>query len=117
MNYNILSYLLYLPTIFFITIKVGWLFYKNGEIFLASIFINNPILAKNTNNLLLLAYYLTNLGYAVITIAYWDKISNIIDLINTLSSILGKIIVILALLHYNNIFWLKHITKSNTINQ
>ncbi len=117
MNYNILSYILYLPLIFFITIKVGWMFYKNGELFLITLFENNITLTKNINNLLLIGYYLVNLGYSIITISYWDKIDNLIELINSLSSTLGKIIVLLALLHYNNIFWLKYITKSNTLIQ
>jgi hypothetical protein len=93
------------------------MFYKNGELFLITLFENNITLTKNINNLLLIGYYLVNLGYSIITISYWDKIDNLIELINSLSGTLGKIIVLLALLHYNNIFWLKYITKSNTLIQ
>ncbi|QRM88064.1 hypothetical protein FG167_02105 [Lacinutrix sp. WUR7] len=98
-------------------IKVGWLFYKNGELFLLNLLNNNLPLVKNINNLLLTGYYLTNIGYAIITIAYWQSIENTIELINSLTTTLGKIIMLLALLHYNNIFWLKYLTKSNYIKQ
>ena len=117
MNYNIISYIIYIPLIFFITIKVGWLFYKHGEIFLTTIFENNIPLVKNVNNLLLTGYYLVNLGYSIITISYWNKINNTIELINVMSTTLGVIIILLALLHYNNIFWLKHLTQSNILKQ
>jgi len=117
MNYNILSYTIYLPLIFFITIKVGWMFYKNGELFLMNLFENNLALIKNVNNILLMGYYLVNLGYSVLTISHWEKINNSIQLINVLSYTLGRIIILLALLHYNNIFWLKYLTKSNIIKQ
>lgn len=117
MNYNIISYIIYLPIILFITIKVGWLFYKNGELFLINILGNNFTQIRNVNNLLLTGYYLVNIGYSILTISYWDKINHSIELINVMSSTLGKIIILLALLHYNNIFWLKHLTKSNILKQ
>ena len=117
MNYNIISYIIYLPVIFFITIKVGWMFYKNGELFLVDVFGNDIDLIKKTNSLLLTGYYLVNLGYSILTISLWEKINHTIELINVMSTTLGKIIVLLALLHYNNIFWLKYLTKSNIIKQ
>ena len=117
MNYNIISYIIYIPLIFFITIKVGLLFYKHGEYFLTTIFESNINLVKNVNNLLLMGYYLVNLGYSIIIISYWEKINNTIELINVMSTTIGQIIILLALLHYNNIFWLKHLTKSNILKQ
>jgi len=117
MNYNVATYIIYLPVICYIMIKVGWLFYKNGEIFLLGLFNNNINIVKNINNLLLIGFYLTNIGYAISTIAYWEHIENLIQMINALSTTIGKIILLLAILHYNNIFWLKFFTKSNYINQ
>jgi len=115
MNLNILTYGIYLPIICFIMIKIGWLFYKNGEVFLLDVFNHNEALVKSINNILLIGYYLINVGYAIVTISYWEKVHNAIELINSLSFTLGKIILLLALLHYNNIFWLKHITKTKIL--
>lgn len=98
-------------------IKIGWLFYKNGEIFLLNLFQNNTELVKSINNLLLIGYYLTNIGCAIITISYWEQIDSMLELLNSLSLTLGKIIMLLALMHYNNIFWLKHLNKSKLLNQ
>lgn len=104
MNYNILSYIIYLPSIAFIMLRVGWLFYKNGEVFIISLIPDNTQLVKNINHLLLIGYYLVNLGYAVLTISDWNTVNSIIEMINSLTFIIGKIMLLLALLHFNNIF-------------
>ncbi len=97
-------------------VKVGWLFYKNGEVFLLNLFHNNTALVKSINNLLLIGYYLTNIGYAIITISYWENLSSIVEMINSLSKTIGKIILLLAIMHYNNIFWLRQLNKSKLLN-
>ncbi|MFD1063833.1 hypothetical protein ACFQ1Q_11310 [Winogradskyella litorisediminis] len=117
MNFNLITYCIYLPIIIFIMVKIGWLFYKNGEVFLLNLFQNNEELVKSINNLLLIGYYLTNIGYAIITISNWERIDNLIEMLNSLSATIGKIILLLALMHYNNIFWLKHLNKSKLLNQ
>lgn len=116
MNYNILSYIIYLPIIAFIMLRVGWLFYKNGEVFIISLIPDNTQLVKNINNLLLIGYYLVNLGYAVLTISDWNTVNSIVEMINSLTFIIGKIMLLLALLHFNNIFWLNYLTKHKILN-
>ncbi len=117
MNYNILSYIIYLTIIFYIMVYVGWLFYKNGEVFLLDLFNNNKSLVKSINNILLIGYYLIKLGYAVITIAYWEEITSTLQMLNGLSYHLGIIIIGLAVLHYNNVFCLNYLVKSKILNQ
>lgn len=98
-------------------LKVGWLFYKHGEVFLMDLFKQDKPLVRSINKLLLIGYYLLNIGYAILTIAYWEHLENAIDIINSLSITLGRIIIVLALMHYNNIFILKFINKQKLINQ
>lgn len=117
MNYNIVTYCIYTPIIFFIMIKIGWLFYKNGEIFLLNLFKQQIALVKSINNILLIGYYLVNLGYAIITIAYWETISSIPEILNSISHRLGIMIIGLAVLHYNNVLCLTYILKSKIIKQ
>ncbi|WP_323789352.1 hypothetical protein [Psychroserpens sp.] len=117
MNYNILTYCIFLPIIAMIMIKVGWMFYTNGEVFLMYLFQQNTSLVKSINNILLIAYYLVNLGYAVITLAYWETIESALQMLNTLAEHLGIIIIGLAVLHYNNVLVLNYLVKSKTLNQ
>ncbi|WP_046756915.1 hypothetical protein [Kordia jejudonensis] len=117
MNFNIISYLLYIPIIFFITVKVGWILYKNGEVFLYTILSNETEIVESLNKILLIGYYLINLGAATITIAFWETVTTSFEMINALSNVLGTTILILALMHYNNIFWIKFLNrKKQTIN-
>ena len=111
MNYNILTYGTYLPIIAAIMIRIGWLLFKNGEIFLLEIFNNNKILVNQINRILLAGFYLTNIGYTIYYIAFWERIVNIQVMMNSLSYNLGTIVIGLAILHYNNIFWLSYISK------
>jgi hypothetical protein len=85
--------------------------YKNGEVFLCDILRNDTELVENLNKLLLIGYYLINLGAATITITFWDTVDNVVEMCNALSSVLGKTILVLALLHYNNIFWIKFLNR------
>lgn len=115
-NYNIYTYLIYLPIIVFITVKVGWLFYKNGEIFLYAIF-ENASLVKSLNKILLVGYYLINIGYSFGVIAFWAKINSMQSMIESLATVIGTIILSLAIMHYNNIIILKFIAKRKLIHK
>ena len=117
MNYNILAYCIFIPIIFYKIIKVGWLFYSHGEIFLLNLFQQKKSIVKNINNILLMGYYRINLGYAIITISYWEKINSFSETINSITYHLGIIIIGLALLHYNNIICLTYIIKSKNLKQ
>ncbi|MCH2194075.1 hypothetical protein [Kordia sp.] len=117
MNFNVIIYIIYIPIIFFIMIKVGWLLFKNGEVFLCDIFQNDLEMTQNVNKLLLIGYYLINLGATTITITLWDNVESIHEMISTFSSILGKTILLLVIFHYNNIFWIKFLNrKKQTFN-
>nr|WP_321228163.1 hypothetical protein [uncultured Psychroserpens sp.] len=116
MNYNILTYCIYLPIIAVIMVKVGWMFYTHGEIFLLHLYKQDETIVKPINNLLLIGYYLTNLGYAIITLAYWEKVNNLTEMLSTLSEHLGIIIIGLAVLHYNNVLCLNYLVKSKNKN-
>lgn len=103
MNYNIPGYMIYLPVTFYITLVVGKTCYTNGEVYLMKIINDDRHTVKAINRLLLLGYYLVNLGYAAVTISYWHALHTYRDLLETLCSKLGTIILLLGILHINNI--------------
>ncbi len=115
MNYNLIAYSIYVPIIGFIMIKIGWLFYTYGEIYLLHLYHNNQELVNSINKLLLISYHLLNLGYAIISIAYWEKLTNLTEVFSSISQHLGIIIIGLAVMHYNNIFILNYLVKTNTL--
>jgi len=113
-NYNLLTYCIYTPIILFITIRVGWLFYKNGAVFLQKIFDNHSI-TKTINKLLLTGYYLVNIGYSVIMISFWEVVESVDGVVHSITTRTGIIMLFLAVLHYNNIIILKYIATKKIL--
>jgi hypothetical protein len=115
MENQLISYGIFLFFSFFITIKLGWVFYKNGEIYLHELFNNQEDYVRSINKLLLIGYYLVNLGKASITIAYWETITTIPDLIRVVGLKLGSLLLLLAIMHYVNVIGLALYSKNQQL--
>ena len=101
-NLNLIAYSLYLPITFYITLYVGKMFYKHGEVYLHQLLPNKTDMVKAINSLLLTGYYLLNLGYATVTLSFWERIATSLQLLEILSTKLAYIILILGSMHLNN---------------
>lgn len=112
MNLNIIGYLIYLSITIFIILKVGKICYKNGNIFVSELIPNHTDLCQKINQILLLGYYLLNIGYCAMTLISWEKILSTNQLIEILALKTATIIFIISGLHYTNIIILtKYIHK------
>ncbi len=103
MNYNILSYLLYLPITICLTVWVANTLFKNGKVFLVDIFHGNEELSNSVNRLLLVGFYLINIGYAVYTLQIGSELYSIQLVIERLSLKIGAILLILGGMHFFNL--------------
>lgn len=115
MNYNISAYIIYLALMVFIIVYVGKYFYTNGRIFIISLFNGQESMADQINRILLVAYYLFNIGYAFIKLNHWQKITDIEMLVSSLSVNMGVLILILAVTHYLNMLAIYFLSKSKSI--
>ena len=113
MNYNILSYLVYGCISIYVIYYVGKLFHRNGRIFILRVFNQNESLADTTNNILLLAYYLFNIGYSVLQFSLWETVTGLDSLIASISMKTGVLILILAVTHYFNIALIYFLSTKN----
>lgn len=104
MNYIIITYSFYLLITLGLTIWVARTLFKNGKVFLVDIFHGNQELADSVNNLLLVGFYLINLGYAVYTLQVTTSINNVQQVIEELSIKVGLIILILGAMHFFNLY-------------
>ncbi|PZP46153.1 MAG: hypothetical protein DI598_12475 [Pseudopedobacter saltans] len=111
MNYNILSYLIYSVIMIYIIIWVGKKFHQNGRIFIVQLYNGQIESVDTTNNLLLVAYYLFNMGYAILQFSSWPQVEDIATVISSVSKTSDLLILILALLHYNNMFIIYLLSK------
>jgi hypothetical protein len=102
MSYILISYSLYLILTLALTIWVARTLFSNGKVFLLDIFHGNKELATAVNNLLLVGFYLINIGYAVYTLTIKEDILNARTLVEGLSIKVGAIILILGGMHFLN---------------
>jgi hypothetical protein len=113
MNYNLISYLIYGCITVYIIYYVGKLFHRNGRVFILRLFNNNEMLTDTTNNLLLMAYYLFNIGYSVVQFSFWKRISGVDTMIASIAVKAGTLVIILATTHYLNMSLIYFLSKRN----
>ena len=104
MNQIIITYFLYLVITICLTIWVARTLFKNGKVFLVDIFHGNKELADSVNNLLLVGFYLINLGYAIYTLQITGNIVSAREILETLSLKIGWIILIIGGMHFMNLY-------------
>lgn len=112
MNYNIFSYFIYGLISCYIIIWVGRLFHKNGRVFILALFQYREELTDTTNNLLLTAYYLLNIGYAIIQFKYWEHLEHADQMMRSIATKTALQLFLLAILHYNNMFILYFLSRN-----
>ncbi|SEP97472.1 hypothetical protein [Flavobacterium urocaniciphilum] len=112
MNLNIIGYILYLSITSLIILKVGKLCYNNGNIFVSQLIPDHLELCHQINKMLLIGYYLLNLGYCAMTIISWEQILTFNQLIEIIATKSAIIILTIGFMHYINIILLtKYIKK------
>lgn len=113
MNYNVISYLVYGCINIYIIYWVGKLFHRNGRVFILRLFKYNEFVTDTTNNILLMAYYLFNIGYSILQFSFWEKVTGIESMIASISIKTGILIMILAITHYCNLSLIYFLSKKN----
>lgn len=103
MNLNIIGYIIYLLITAIIIIKVGEICYTNGNVFVAQLIPKHEELCLKINQVLLIAYYLFNLGYCAITLVRWNRITSFAQLFETISIKTSIILFLIGIMHYFNI--------------
>ena len=104
MNYIICTYALYLLISIGLTIWVAGTLHKNGRLFLVDAFHGNEPLADSINHLLLVGFYLINIGYVSLALKYGDKAANLQELLEALSTKVGAVLLILGAMHFFNLY-------------
>ena len=112
MNYNLAAYFIYLVMTIFIIVFVGRYFYRNGRIFILSLMKDDAVTTDHLNNILLVAYYLFNIGYAFVKLRFWQKIDNPDMLVSSIANNLSILIFILASTHYMNMILIWYLSRS-----
>lgn len=106
MNYNLIAYGIYFLMISLIVIKIGQVCYANGNVYVAHLIPNDTDFCQRINSILLIGYYLFNIGYAVFVISSWETIISLNQMVEAITKHTALIIFLLAGLHYFNLYWI-----------
>jgi hypothetical protein len=104
MNIEITTYLLYLAISIALTVWVAHTLHKNGRIFLVDVFHGNEPLADSVNHLLVVGFYLINLGYVSLALKLGYTIATAQEGIEALSVKVGTVLLVLGGMHFFNLF-------------
>ena len=97
-----LAYLLYLLISIGMTVWVARTLSKNGEVFLIQCFGHDATLARSTNHLLVVGFYLINIGFITMTLQYGAEPHSWPEATRFLSSKVGLAVFVLGGMHFFN---------------
>jgi len=103
MDYTIWSYTIYLLCSVATTIWVGHTLHRNGRIFLIDAFRKNTELADSVNHLLLVGFYLINIGYVTFAVKYGTKPESASEVFEVCSTKVGLVLLVLGVMHFLNL--------------
>ena len=96
------AYALYLVITLGITVWVARTLSKNGIVFLVQCFGQNDELARSTNHLLVVGFYLVNIGFITLTLSLGTEPTTTADAIRFLSGKVGLAVLVLGAMHFFN---------------
>ncbi|GAA0508994.1 hypothetical protein Ade02nite_62480 [Paractinoplanes deccanensis] len=105
MDPKVWMYLTYLLVSVGLTVWVATTLSRNGLVFLADVFADAK-LAKAVNQLLVMGFYLLNLGYVTVAMRSANAIADTSEALETLSMKIGLVLLVLGVLHFCNVFFL-----------
>jgi hypothetical protein len=102
--YIVGSYAVYLLISLLVTIWVARTLHKNGRVFLVDAFHGNTELADSVNHLLVVGFYLVNVGYVALALRTGAVLLTPRDAIELVSQKIGWVLLILGAMHFFNIY-------------
>jgi hypothetical protein len=103
MNYTVAAYATYLLTAVPITIWVASTLSSNGRIFLREVFDHEQGLADAVNRLLVVGFYLVNLGFVMLYLRGGGEVADLTELLETVSVKIGVVMLVLGVIHFGNV--------------
>src|SRR3954470_8786261 len=97
------TYVSYLTLSVLLTIWVARTLQKNGRIFLVDSFDGNEPLADSINHLLVVGFYLINIGYVALALREGAAPQNLQTVIELLSRKVGVVLLVLGAMHFFNL--------------
>ena len=107
----VLTYLAYLALTIPITLWVGTTLRRNGLVFLLDVFDGDEELANAVNHLLVVGFYLLNLGYVSVALKTGATVNDAQSSLEALSLKVGTVVLLLGVLHLTNVYVLNKLRR------
>jgi hypothetical protein len=115
MNHIVFTYLIYLAISVTLTIWVARTLRQNGRVFLVDVFHGNESLADSVNHLLVVGFYLINLGYISLALKLGYEVTDLQGSIEALSWKVGATLVVLGGMHFFNLYVFSRIRRRGVL--
>lgn len=109
--YIVTCYITYLALSLVTTIWVAQTLHKNGRLFLVDAFSGNEDLADSVNHLLVVGFYLINIGYVALALKTTEAVNTVRDSIELVSDKFGVVLLVLGVMHFFNLFVFSRMRK------
>ncbi|MFF8906976.1 hypothetical protein [Streptomyces olivaceoviridis] len=111
MDRTVIAYVIYLVVSIALTVWVARTLSRNGRIFLADVLRGNEKLADAVNHLLVVGFYLVNLGLVALYLGGDETIEDTRGIFEALSTKLGVVLLVLGAMHLGNVYVLNKIRR------
>ena len=103
MTLTVWTHLAYLGISIALTVWVARTLHRNGRVFLVDCFHGNTELADSVNHLLVVGFYLINIGFVTLALKYGVAAANAQQAVETLSTKVGLVLLVLGVMHFLNL--------------
>jgi hypothetical protein len=111
MDHLVVTYLAYVLLAVPLTIWVGRTLFRSGRVFLLDVFGGDEELASAVNHLLVVGFYLLNLGYVLMALRIADTVVTTQAAVEALSVKLGAVSLVLGAIHLGNLYVLNKLRR------
>lgn len=104
MTTPVITYIVYTLVSIALTIWVAKTLHKNGRLFLIDAFRGDEERADAVNHLLVVGFYLINIGFILLFLSRGEKPTDLISGIEYTATKLGFVMLVLGAMHFFNMF-------------
>jgi len=110
--FSVGSYLVYLAITVSVTVWVARTLQRSGGAFLVEAFRGNEVLADSVNHLLVVGFYLINIGYVSVALKTDSDLATLRTAIEVISGKIGVVLIVLGGMHFFNLLVLSKLRNS-----
>src|SRR5436309_6148498 len=113
--YIVQTYVAYLLISIALTVWVARTLHKNGRVFLIESFGGQATLADSVNQLLVVGFYLINIGFVVFALKESRRPQDLAETIEALSTKVGLVLLVLGFMHFFNLLVFSRLRKRDAL--